>query len=753
MISLNTVIQWDNGSEVEQLERVLWVDHKQDIVVLFPLTYEKKRKKNKQEQGGIQLNKSDSMPRIDSLSDLQEAIATGAAYKRSVHPFVLIVNEKSPKYATDVKKRDEAYESIKAIVTDEPDCYNPELRSVLIADAMKQFATSKVTIYKRIQKYWKYGKTVKALHPLDHLKGAPGSSRVIEDEGSKPHIKRGRMRAISKIDPSMKGINIDQTAKNNILKTIKEFYLVKKPTPSLVDVHQALLDRFYSVGTKINAKGNEVPIHDPEGRYPSLGQYKYWHYKLCKELGIAEVTRKRIGVRNYNLKNRPVLKSSSEDGKLGPGTVYQVDATVFPTHLVNEFDRSIKIGKAHLFIVKDVYARKIVGKHLGKEQGWEGLKFALFDSFINHGDNDDQDIPALEKTCLLPKCIVWDRGPEMIGNRSDMMSEKLNVNLVNTPPYSADLKGVIEQEFNQLIQRMRHVPGLVRKGPKERGEKDHREEACFTIAELEEEINEQIEWHNRHNCIDSYPYSETMMYEQVQAYPIELWDWGIKQGKAEFNERPSREVMMELFSHGKARVTHEGIKFDRKHYECERGHSEGWFVRTGSHYKTWEVPVLYDSSNACIYLLLDDGRQIEECTLLPKDGKFAKFRREDTEVYYKQQAAKKSARESDRYQSIAERNANSEARIKNAQEKTKADNERSGKSKTAQMKDIKENGKREKEERQSDLISKQLHDIAPEYIQQSDSRFVNDSDDDDDFEPVVSLRAGLYEKLKQAKGG
>ncbi|MBW4573587.1 MAG: hypothetical protein KME31_38250 [Tolypothrix carrinoi HA7290-LM1] len=49
----------------------------------------------------------------------------------------------------------------------------------------------------------------------------------------------------------------------------------------------------------------------------------------------------------------------------------------------------------------------------------------------------------------LPHAVLADRG-EFEGYNANNLVESLNIKVDNTPPYRADMKGIVEQSFNEL---------------------------------------------------------------------------------------------------------------------------------------------------------------------------------------------------------------------------------------------------------------------------------------------------------------
>ncbi len=111
----------------------------------------------------------------------------------------------------------------------------------------------------------------------------------------------------------------------------------------------------------------------------------------------------------------------------------------------------------------------------------------------------------------------------------------------------------------------------------------------------------------------------------MQAYPAQLWKWGIDNRRGRLIEKPPAMVHVKLLEEEKATVTPEGIRFKGLYYECDLAWKERWFDKARIT-RSWSIPAAYDRRTTTrIYLRLDEGRQIEECRLMPKDQMWAGF--------------------------------------------------------------------------------------------------------------------------------
>jgi hypothetical protein len=117
--------------------------------------------------------------------------------------------------------------------------------------------------------------------------------------------------------------------------------------------------------------------------------------------------------------------------------------------------------------------------------------------------------------------------------------------------------------------------------------------------------------------IKNYPKDKFMIADDVQAYPIELWNWGICNYSGTLRVKPLDAVRSKLLPQGRATVTGKGIRFKGLYYECDLAWQENWFAQARIE-GSWSVPISYDPRTVDrIYLSLDEGRKIEPCKLTP----------------------------------------------------------------------------------------------------------------------------------------
>src|SRR5699024_11268974 len=92
-------------------------------------------------------------------------------------------------------------------------------------------------------------------------------------------------------------------------------------------------------------------------------KFYYWFKKLEHPKKYIQF---RKSTKEYELKHRPMLANSKSETN-GPGTRFQIDATIADIYLVSSLDVNKVIGRPVIYAVLDVYSRIITGLYVGLE--------------------------------------------------------------------------------------------------------------------------------------------------------------------------------------------------------------------------------------------------------------------------------------------------------------------------------------------------------------------------------------------------
>lgn len=585
---LNEIIKETSTAE---RYRILWIDSDSTIIYI------------------IQLDNEKAVPIKKYISELREAIIINEWIKeREVNSIKFISSDYEQKH---IEIRDNAWLLIKDIVSQEPEIFNKKYRSVLIKDVCEQSSVNYKTVRKYLYKYWSRGKTVNALLPDYNNSGAKGKER---NNGEK---KRGRPSRYG-----INGINIDENTKQIFKVALKKYYLSSKQN-SLMDAYKFMLKEFYAENLYFE-NGVERVILKDENAIPTIGQFKYW-YK--KEYDAPEILKARKGEKRFNKDHRAVLNNSQSE-VFGPGSRYQIDATVGDIYLVSEVNRDWIIGRPVIYLVVDVFSRMVVGMYIGLEgPSWTGAIMALKNVVTDkkaycaeYGIHiEEEQWPCNH----LPEILLADKG-EFEGYNVDRLVKAFNLHVENTASFRADWKGIVERKFRTIQTKVKPLlPGYIDIDFKERGARDYRLDATLTLREFNQIMIKQVLNYNTKHYMNSYVRDRDLVAENVLPIPLELWNWGIRNRTGKLKYYPENDVMMQLLQVDTATVNYKGIQFKGITYKCDKALEESWFENARMR-GSWKINLSYDRRNMDhVYFICEDSGKVEVCYMIGNSKRYS----------------------------------------------------------------------------------------------------------------------------------
>jgi putative transposase len=649
----NTLIEWLPVCEDSQplIERILYVKDETGLLIIIDIT------------------SKNALPITRKCEEISQLIENGHVRVLSNDPYSVKITQEEHIQPKHKKRRDEAYELIREIIELEGiDQYLPWKRGKIVTRIASENKKSKQHIYDLLRRYWQFGQTRNALLPLYKRSGAPGKRRLgtsIKDE------KLGKPSNKSKEINKKIGVRTTLNLEKKFLRGVRRFYDKKNKRKSLKAAFQRILETYFNIGYELK-DDVLIPILPPAHELPTFRQFRYWYEKHYYD--AVQSTKNRYGETTFNLKNRELLGDATSIA-FGPGSVYQIDATIADIYLVSALNRNKIVGRPVIYVVIDVFSRMIVGIAVLLEgPSWYGAMLAL-DNVVEdkvaycarHGITikpDDWKGNALSEN------ILADRG-EFEGYNVESLINNFGITVKNTAPYRADWKSIVERHFGIATEKfIKYSPGGVIK-ERERGDRDYRLDAIYTLHEFEALVIAHILNYNEAHELRYYRKDEFQIAEEVERFPIDLWNWGMETRTGHLQNHSRETVRLNLLPRKEVSVTEQGIHFSHQlYYTCETAEREGWFARARIR-GSWKISIAYHPhSSEHIYLPTNDGRNAEVCKLTPASQTFEKSDFFSVENYYYQEAiASEDAR--DRiYRSDAEFNARHEHITKEATEKT-----------------------------------------------------------------------------------
>lgn len=588
MIEINSVFKYIDGNNEE---RIRIIDITDKFIYIANIDF------------------STSMPRKELLETISQEIEVEKLILIK-DPFARIIDEK--KLSTlQISKRDLDWEVItKYWVNNKEELLEKKSRNIMFEKISQEVGMSIPKVKKLFSRYWQRGMNKNALLPDYINSGGKGKERKLAD------IKVGRRKRADYQGEIVEGINTTEEVKKHFQIAINKYYRSNKKI-SIKETYMLLLKDFYSDSYYEN---NELKhkVWD-KARIPTYYQFYYW---FKRDEDIKKDITFRESEKEFNLKYRELLNNSKQETD-GPGTRFQVDATIADVYLVSSLNRNRVIGRPIVYAIIDVFSRLVTGIYVGLEgPSWLGAMMAL-DNMIcdkvefckKYGINiKEEQWPCKH----LPEIIIADRG-EFEGYSVENLINNLDIKIENTSPHRGDLKGIVERSFRILSEKIKHTtPGAIQKEFRKRGDKDYRLDATLTLEEFTKIYINMVLHHNS-KIIDKYKMDKEMIEDEILPIPLQLWNWGIENRKGRLRTVNREILRLNILPRGKASISRAGIRFKGLYYSSDKAIKEQWFIKPTAR----SIEVVYDPRNMNkIYIPFDNGLSYDECYLISSSKQY-----------------------------------------------------------------------------------------------------------------------------------
>lgn len=606
-IFVNTLIEWINEGDNRHIDRIIWISE------------------NGKDAVKINILNPKAFPEWTMIDNIEDAINNNLACKTKDDPFAFLQVINDEYVLKHSRHRDSAWAVIKDIVNLEPDIYYKHLRGGIIVQTAKKANVKKDTVYKYLRRYWIGGLTPNALLPAFFNSGGLGKQKK-----SNTGVKRGRPRKVLLVDSTHVGVNVDDEIKK-IFRIAIEMFHNKSDCPTLQRTYEKMCQKFFNNGYYIRDGFRYSIIKDLRER-PTITQFRYF-YKT--EFDIEKTITTREGRTEFETRYRALLGDTFSIS-FGPGSLWEIDATVVDVYLISIVNNRWIIGRPVLYIVIDSFSRCVEGLYVGLEgPSWIGAMMALENAMtdkVSYCAQYGVQISEDDWPChQMPRAIIGDRG-EMISRSSDNLPTSLNIGVYNTPPYRDDLKSIVERHFRIAKDTtIKWLPGAIKQRYRQRGEPDHRLDAILTINDFIEIMIRTILKHNNEWRLQYYPLNKHMVADGIKPIPRELRHWGIIKNNGILREQPAEIIRLGLMPKEMATVKAEGIQFNGAHYSSDRAVREQWFEKARA-FGSYKVQVAYDPRwTEYIYIPYKNGGKFsfDKCRVLPKDTRYMGLRYEE----------------------------------------------------------------------------------------------------------------------------
>jgi transposase InsO family protein len=509
---------------------------------------------------------------------------------RHADPFSSIDLEEPLVGSVAFNRRERGLLIIQPIIVDEL-CFDPKIRARRVEQVRLSGIASIATIYKLLRRYWQRGQKPNSLLPDYKNSGAPGKTRAASGQA-----KIGRTRQFG----DGEGMKVTPDIERLFRLTIEKYILSQDGLKTTVAYRRFsdLFEQYYP----------QVVI----ANRPTIRQFRYFYdreYKKPQRL----VARTSLGV--YKKDVRP-LTSTATANVLGPGSRYEIDATIADIYLVADDDRSKIIGRPTVYIVIDVFSRMIAGFYIGfNNPSYVVAMQAVVNACIDKTDICSQlgvEINPGEWPCIgLPDVILADRG-EMMSHQVDGLITGFNLRIESAPPRRGDAKGIVESCFRTLQAEFKpFAPGVVAGNRvKKHGERDYRLDAVMPINDFSQIILRTILFRNNYHVLDKYD-RDADLPADIPSIPLELWNWGMQHRVGGLRQVDPQQLQIALLPRRKVTVSPFGVNMWGLYYFGSDILREGWLHRSIEINRPESLEAAYDPGCAdTIYLFPQSGSRI-----------------------------------------------------------------------------------------------------------------------------------------------
>ena len=366
--------------------------------------------------------------------------------------------------------------------------------------------------------------------------------------------------------------------------------------------------------------------HIKQADIPTRRQFDYF-YK--REYQLPQRIEARTPVLSFQKDIRP-LSGTATANTLGPGSRYEIDATIADIYLVADDDRSKILGRPILYVVVDVFSRMVVGFYIG----FHNPSYVVAMQAIVNACSDKVSLckllgidiePEQWPTLGLPDAILADRG-EMMSHQVERLIHGYNVRIENAPAYRGDAKGIVERYFGTLQAEFKpYAPGVVRGNRiQKHGESDYRLDAVVPISAFAKMIIKTILYRNQHHVLDTYD-READFPPDLPSIPLHIWNWGIQNRTGHLRIVEPTPFRIMILPRKKVSISTSGVNLWGLYYIGSEILREGWLHRSKEVSRPQDLQAAYDPSNVDkIYLFpKHDSTIYWECSLSTKSRQFS----------------------------------------------------------------------------------------------------------------------------------
>lgn len=541
-------------------------------------------------------------PTLVLINDLSKSIEDEYLF-RADDPHAELAMERPLRGGISQIKRDANFELVRETL-EGVDYAKRKTLTARINSVVSSGKVSKPHLYKLLRRFWQRGQTPNALLPDYKNSGGKGKKRGANRK------KLGRPREFM---PGIGAIVDEQT--EHLFRTAIDRYLLKDKGCSFPYAHRRFKDIYEQFFPDVE-----------EAEMPTIRQMRYFYQREYK---LPETLEKRKSKIDFNKDTRP-LTSTATANTFGPGSRYEIDATIADIYLVSDSERRNIVGRPIVYFVMDVFSRMVAGFYVGFENASypaaiQALTMAMTDKVALCKEFGFDITEADWPTVGLPDAILADRG-ELLGHQIETLESSFSVRIENTAPYRGDAKGIVERNFRTIQADFKpFAPGTVGKTKiKKRGGRDYRLDAKLTILDFKEIVLSSVLMHNQFEVLEKYD-REPDMPPDLEMTPLSIWNWGTQHRTGRLRAAREDAIRVSLLPRTRATISSLGVSVFGVYYSSSEVIAEGWHHRSREVRRPKSLEAAYDPANADVVYLFPSKKLSEywTCRLATRSREFS----------------------------------------------------------------------------------------------------------------------------------
>lgn len=430
------------------------------------------------------------------------------------------------------------------------------------------------------------------------------------------HEQTGNSDALAQANKPPDKIVITPEIATRFQQGIKRFYEHGAGT-SLKEAYRRTLQHYFQVGHELH-NGVLVPLLPPVEQLPTFRQFQHW-YKRQVSSRQAFLSPDK----NCHTGNSSRARACTMQSNFGPGTLYQIDAVTSDIQVIGSLEPRHIIGRPTIYLIRDVFSQMIVGINIGWERpNWRGVMLALENaaeekvSFCQHYGVAITE--AAWPAHHLPQALLIENPGKFEGISDSILDDlvvSLGIRVDNTFSFANGWRTAINRRGRLFVSKfisslLKIVEQVPQQGGPGRG---------ITLRQLRRLMIYTILHYNLEHSMGWYPLDDNMIADQVEPYPIQLWNWGIQYRPGHLRTMDPQMIRRMLLPQGEASVTNQEILFQGLSYRCSLSLEELLLtsVQVGNQQR---IPVIYNPQLVdVIYLQLDEGQRLAPCYLAEQE--------------------------------------------------------------------------------------------------------------------------------------